>query len=159
MWVDTDNRHIISTKSQGFCQTPQDIMEEYNGCSVPQYTAYPLSHNALLKPIETLTKDYIPEVGGGNMYYRVSIAQINPEQKDAFVARADELRDAMQALPGLQSVTFIQTGQGEAVGLAVYDSEESFMKAAPLVVEIMGGFAEFFTAPPEQSSGPIIWSM
>ena len=27
-------------KSQGFSQTPQDIMEEYNGCSVPQYTAY-----------------------------------------------------------------------------------------------------------------------
>ena len=120
---------------------------------------YPLSHNPLLIPIETLTKDYISDVGGGNMYYRVSIAQINPEQKDAFVARADELRDAMQALPGLQSVTFIQTGEGEAVGLAVYDSEESFMKAAPLVVEIMGGFAEFFTAPPEQRSGPVIWSM
>ena len=28
-------------KSQGFSQTPQDIMEEYNGCSVPLYTAYP----------------------------------------------------------------------------------------------------------------------
>jgi hypothetical protein len=27
-------------KSQGFSHTPQDIMEEYNGCSVPQYTAY-----------------------------------------------------------------------------------------------------------------------
>ena len=23
-------------------QTPLDIMEEYNGCSVPQYTAYPM---------------------------------------------------------------------------------------------------------------------
>ena len=140
-------------------ETPLHFFSQYKGDSVGRYRRYPLSHNALLKPIETLTKDYIPEVGGGNMYYRVSIAQINPEQKDAFVARADELRDAMQALPGLQSVTFIQTGEGEAVGLAVYDSEESFMKAAPLVVEIMGGFAEFFTAPPEQSSGPIIWSM
>ena len=29
-------------KSRGFSHTPQDIMEEYNGCSVPQYTAYPL---------------------------------------------------------------------------------------------------------------------
>ena len=38
----TDNRHIISMKSQGFLQTPQDIMEKYNGCSVPQYTRYPL---------------------------------------------------------------------------------------------------------------------
>jgi len=37
--ADTDNRHIISMKSRGFFQTPQDIMEEYNGCSVPQYTA------------------------------------------------------------------------------------------------------------------------
>ena len=36
----TDNRHIIPVNSQGFFQTPQDIMEEYNGCSVPQYTAY-----------------------------------------------------------------------------------------------------------------------
>ena len=36
----TDNRHIISMKSRGFLQTPQDIMEKYNGCSVPQYTAY-----------------------------------------------------------------------------------------------------------------------
>ena len=38
LWVDTDNRHIISMKSRGFPQTPQDIMAEYNGCSVPQYT-------------------------------------------------------------------------------------------------------------------------
>ena len=29
-------------KSQGFFQTPQDIMGEYDGCSVAQYTAYPL---------------------------------------------------------------------------------------------------------------------
>jgi len=31
----TDKRHIIPVNSQGFFQTPQDIMEEYNGCSVP----------------------------------------------------------------------------------------------------------------------------
>ena len=43
LWVDTDNRYIIPMKSLGFLQTPQDIMEEYNGRSVPQYTAYPLS--------------------------------------------------------------------------------------------------------------------
>ena len=37
----TKKRHIISMKSRGFLQTPQEIMEEYNGYSVPQYTAYP----------------------------------------------------------------------------------------------------------------------
>jgi hypothetical protein len=39
--VGTDKRHIISMKSEGPVETPQDIMEEYNGCSVPQYTRYP----------------------------------------------------------------------------------------------------------------------
>jgi len=29
--------------SEGSVETPQDIMGEYNGCSVPQYTRYPLS--------------------------------------------------------------------------------------------------------------------
>ncbi len=29
-------------KSQGFSLIPQDIVEDYNGCSVPQYTAYGL---------------------------------------------------------------------------------------------------------------------
>ena len=42
MEIKLDKRHIISTKSRGFFQTPQDIMEEYNGRSAPQYTAYPL---------------------------------------------------------------------------------------------------------------------
>ena len=43
-WADTDNRHIISMKSEGSVEPPQDIMEEYNGCSAPQYTRYPQSH-------------------------------------------------------------------------------------------------------------------
>jgi len=29
-------------KSEGSVETPQDIMEEYKGCSVAQYTGYPL---------------------------------------------------------------------------------------------------------------------
>ena len=33
-------RHIISTKLEGFLQTPQDIMEEYNGYSVGWYRSY-----------------------------------------------------------------------------------------------------------------------
>jgi len=39
IFVDLENRHIISMNSQGFLQIPQDIMEEHIGCSVPQYTA------------------------------------------------------------------------------------------------------------------------
>jgi hypothetical protein len=41
-YASTYNQHIISMKSEGSVETPTDIMEECNGCSVPQYTAYPL---------------------------------------------------------------------------------------------------------------------
>ena len=40
LWVDTDNRHIISMKSQGFSQTPQDIMESTMGVQSPSTLAY-----------------------------------------------------------------------------------------------------------------------
>ena len=35
LWPDTDNRQIIPMKSRGFLQTPQGIIEEYSGRSVP----------------------------------------------------------------------------------------------------------------------------
>jgi hypothetical protein len=56
LWVDTDNRYIIPMKSLGFLQTPQDIMEEYNGRSVPQYTAYPLLMMAINLSLNHSTK-------------------------------------------------------------------------------------------------------
>jgi len=44
-------------KSQGFFQTPQDIMGEYDGCSVAQYTAYPCGPIRLQGP--PFDTDYI----------------------------------------------------------------------------------------------------
>ena len=56
-------------KSEGFLQPPQDIMEEYNGCSVPQYTAYrrvDCMYRGYLKGYTTVTEvpytsDYLEE--------------------------------------------------------------------------------------------------
>ena len=36
-------------KSEGSVETPQYIVEEYNGCSVPQYTRYPLESYYILR--------------------------------------------------------------------------------------------------------------
>ena len=35
-------------KSTGLLHIPQDIMEKYNGCSVPQYTRYPLIEHLVM---------------------------------------------------------------------------------------------------------------
>ena len=60
------NRHIISMKSQGFFQTPQDIMEECNGCSAP----HTLAREADAYPIQT------PMVLGGIIF---------PTPNDAYI--------------------------------------------------------------------------
>ena len=54
MEIKLDKRHTISMKSQGFFQTPQDIMGEYNGCSVPQYTRYPCDRIPI-QPVPSFT--------------------------------------------------------------------------------------------------------
>ena len=42
-------------KSEGSVEPPQDIMEEYNECSVPQYTRYPRKHYIL----DLIYREYI----------------------------------------------------------------------------------------------------
>ena len=46
-------------KSRGFFQTPQDILEKYNGCSAPQYTTYRCMRSAFKKSVEyNLSRDF-----------------------------------------------------------------------------------------------------
>ena len=63
----------------------------------------------------------------------------------------------MMALPGIQSLCTIVTGEGEITSFAVYDTKENFDAATPEVGKIMGGFAAYFTAPPVGKEGPTIF--
>ena len=75
------------------------------------------------------------------------------------MAYFDSARDRIKAISGLKSLNVVETGEGEAVGVACYDSKESAEEAFPTVKEIMGGMAQFFTGPPELKLGPIMWSL
>ena len=93
------------------------------------------------------------------MYYRINIISFDASRKDEYMAYFDSVRDRIKAISGLQSLNVIETGEGEAVGVACYDSKESAEDAFPTVKEIMGGMAQFFTGPPELKLGPIMWSL
>jgi hypothetical protein len=43
--------------------------------------------------------------------------------------------------------------------VATYDDQASAEAALPQIQNIMGGMAQFFTAPPELKIGPVMWSM
>ena len=93
------------------------------------------------------------------MYYRINIISFDASQKDEYLAYFNSVKDQIKAISGLQSLNVVETGEGEAVGIATYDSKESAEAALATVKEIMGGMAQFFTGPPELKLGPVMWSM
>ena len=93
------------------------------------------------------------------MYYRINTISFDASRKDEFIAYADTMRSEMKTIAGVQSIRLIETGEGEATGVAIYDSEASAEEALPQIQKIMGGMAPFFTAPPELKRVPIMWSM
>lgn len=93
------------------------------------------------------------------MYYRINTISFDASRKDEFMAYADSIRSEMKTIAGVQSICLIETSEGEATGVAIYDSKASAEDALPQIQKIMGGMAQFFTAPPELKLGPIMWSM
>ena len=63
------------------------------------------------------------------------------------------------ALPGIQSICTIVTGEGEITSFAVYDTKENFDAASPEVGKILAAFASFATAPPVGKEGPALFYM
>ena len=93
------------------------------------------------------------------MYYRINTISFDASRKDEFMAYADSMRSEMKTITGVQSICIIETSEGQATGVAIYDSKASAEDALPQIQKIMGGMAQFFTAPPELKLGPIMWSM
>jgi len=93
------------------------------------------------------------------MYYRINIISFDASRKDEFIAHFNSVGDQIKAIPGLQSLNVVETGEGEAVGMATYDNQASAEDALPTVKEIMGGMAQFFAGPPELKLGPVMWSL
>jgi len=93
------------------------------------------------------------------MYYRITALYFDAVRRDEFIAQADNVRDEMKGISCIQSVTIVETAEGEAIGMATYDTQENADAATPQVQQILGGLSTFFTAPPMQKTSPVMWSM
>ena len=93
------------------------------------------------------------------MYCRVNHIKFDASKEHEIVELLASKRETMMALPGIQSICTIVTGEGEITSFAVYDTKENFDAASPEVGKIMGGFAAYFTAPPVSKEGPAIFYM
>ena len=93
------------------------------------------------------------------MSYRITDINFDPSRRDEFLAFTDSQREKIQAVNGLQMVHVTEVGEGQSVIIARYDSEESAVAATEIIQGILGGMAEFMTAPPNRRGGPIMWEM
>ncbi|HHZ79045.1 MAG TPA: hypothetical protein EYM80_09755 [Deltaproteobacteria bacterium] len=93
------------------------------------------------------------------MSFRVTDINFDPSRREELLAYCDGQRENIKAVNGIETVDVIEVGEGQAVIIARYDSEESAVAATETVQEILGGMAEYMTAPPNRKGGPIMWSM
>ena len=93
------------------------------------------------------------------MYCRVNHIQFDASKEHEVVELLESKRETMMALPGIQSIYTIVTGEGEITSFAVYDTKENFDAATPEVGKILAEFAVFATAPPVGKEGPAIFHM
>lgn len=67
------------------------------------------------------------------MYVLASVHHPHPEYRDALIASMHRYGAAIDGMPGLVSIhTLADTASDRLVGLAIFDSEESFQRLAPI---------------------------
>ena len=93
------------------------------------------------------------------MSFRVTEINFDPSRREELLGYCDGQREKIRAVNGIETVDVIEVGEGQSVIIACYDSEESAVAATETVQGILGGMAEFMTAPPNRKGGPITWSM
>ena len=93
------------------------------------------------------------------MYFRVTTYGFDAGRRDEFLALADTVRDDMKAVQGLETVHSCETGEGQGMIVARYDSEASATAAQPTIQGIFAKMAQFMTSPPDVKGGTVIWEM
>ena len=92
------------------------------------------------------------------MFYRVTRYEYPEERYDEILAWANTKTDQLRAINGLQSVDTFQSGPGEALIVAAYDSEDDYNAVADTVMAMLGEMAQFMTSAPMTSSGTVDWT-
>lgn len=82
------------------------------------------------------------------MYARVTTFQCDPSRLEELAAVIDEVRPRIKALPGVVDVYGMWRSDGHGVVTGIYRSERAALAAAPQVLEIWGGLAEFLAGLP-----------
>ena len=93
------------------------------------------------------------------MYIQIMSFSWDPDREavlEEFISIADDARNELKNIEGLQSICGVRVTDGKLVINATYDTEGS---ASAALTKIHAILANLTAAPPEFQEGPIIWEL
>ena len=76
------------------------------------------------------------------MYFRITNYRADPANHDALMAKIEQMRDQIAAVPGLHGVRSADLGGGRYITIAMYGSKEEADAAADAAKAIWGALAD-----------------
>jgi hypothetical protein len=76
------------------------------------------------------------------MYFRITNYRAEPANHDALMAKIEQMRDQISAIPGLHGVRSADLGGGRYITIAMYGSKEEADAATDSAKAIWGGLAD-----------------
>ena len=92
------------------------------------------------------------------MHYRITKIKHNFKSLDDLISYLGMVESDVQLIDGLQSVTVVNISDTESVAFSSYENEDQMNNAGEKYRQIMGGMAQYITAPPEMSNGDFVWA-
>ena len=87
------------------------------------------------------------------MFYRFTRIHFEDDRYNDLLGWAETVRNRVEAIEGFEFAELCRSGEGEGMIIAAYTSEADFDAAADVVADVMGGIAQFLTAPPHTHAG------
>ena len=99
---------------------------------------------------------------GQNMYFRMSLFSIDPEQKEEFIKQSDTLKNKVQERlgGGILSAYMVEVERDKLLLVGIYDSVANAVKGKLIADDVFLEMdSKFIVAPMRIEEGPVVYTV
>lgn len=89
------------------------------------------------------------------MFYRVTKYNFDDARFDEILAWGESVREQIEGIDGMIHIDTFRSAPGEAMIVAVYESEDAFSAASGTVTSVLSDMGQFMTGAPHTHSGNV----
>lgn len=92
------------------------------------------------------------------MFYRMTRLHWSEDRYNDLISLAESMRDRVEAISGLIFAELAETGEGEGMIIAAYESEADYQAASTEMASILGKLSRLLTSTPHGHEGTVVLS-